>query len=98
MRLVPISTQAAARRREDFLQALRPLDIAGLAAIYIIGLVLLHIQMANKLTPKQRAAIATLTILAGGAVIIIAISTRAWIVVFVAGIILGWLLSEISRL
>lgn len=97
-----LSDKAKKKRREDFLRVAGELSIIGVAVLYLVGAALLVHQEAHqyvkKLNGPQRAVLAALTIIAGGALIVMMMNVQLWGLALVVMFLLGWLLSEISRL
>ena len=93
-----LSTNALRKRENDMIELTNEVDPLGYCRILLIGLWFLVETMTNKFTPRQRAALVGITILAGGSLIVLFLRIdMAWMVL-VIGIVIGWMISEISRL
>ena len=97
-----LSAQATAKRERDFLEVAGKATIIDWVAFILWGACRICVyavqQMAKKMTPQQRAALISISVLVGGIMIILAARSGSWTFGLVIGILLGILLVEIARL
>lgn len=93
-----LSQNAKCRRQRDFIVAAGKLDSIDYHRLLLIGVIMLIRQSVKKLPPTAKAALALVVILAGGVLITLSLRTGDWGIALVIMFILGWLVSEISRL
>lgn len=88
-----LSHSATLKQEQDMVDLAEGVDPVCYVQIVLVGIWFLVSQMAQKLTPNQRAALSLVTLLASGLLIALLIQDGlvglALIVVFLAGIAIG---------
>lgn len=93
-----LSDRAKQKRLDDMTEVVNRLDTSAFLYIMLIGLILLVIGRMKKMSPLQRAALIATAIITGGASIVLLMMSNNWGIALIVMFILGWIVSELSRL